>query len=193
MVSHRLIITFLLVFVGASILGSIVKGGGGVVSTTLSEDITNSTAFVPATSTALFTNKDIIQIGGERMLYSSKNATGFIIQTRGYQDTDAESHDAGRRIYSSEAGILNNALGFNLAVEAESGGTWGVIMLPINFFTRTLPNLIDLNVSFLQTPELSIIGLAWLVGGIALLVVLAIAIAPVAVGLISGLFGIIRR
>jgi len=193
MVSHRLIITFLLVFSVTSVLGAIFHGGGGIVSTTLAEDITNSTAFVPATSTALFTDTDIIQIGGERMLYSSKNATGFSIQTRGYQDTDAEGHDAGRRIYSSEAGILNNALGFNLAVEAESGGTWGVIMLPINFFTKTLPNMIDLNVSFLQTPELSIIGLFWLVAGIALLVVLAIAIAPVAVGLISGLFGIIRR
>jgi len=190
---HRLLMTFLVVFFGASLLGAVWNGGGGVVSTTLSEDITANSTTLLAPSTGLFPDADIIQVGSERMLYSSKNATAFFIQTRGYEDTEAETHSAGRRIYSSDAGVLNTALGFNLAVEAETGGTWGVIMLPINFFTKTLPHMIQLNVGFLQTPELSIIGIAWLLGGIALIVVLAIEIAPVAVGLISGLFGIIRR
>lgn len=191
--SHRLLMTFLWVFVGTSLIGAIIHGGGGIVSTTLSEDVSNSTTFWPATSTAVFADADIITCGDEKALYSSKNATGFIITTRGYDDTEAVSHSAGRRIYTSESSVLNEALGFNLAVEAETGGTWGVIMLPINFFTHTLPHMIDLNASFLQTPALSIIGIVWMVAGIGLLVILAIQIAPIAVGLISSFVGIIRR
>lgn len=190
---HRLLVTFLIVFVGCSILAAIMHGGGGIVSTTLAADISENSTYVPATSTSLFANKDIITIGNERMLYTSKNSTGFNIYTRGYGDTTAEAHTAGRRIYTSEAGVLNDALGFNIAVEVETGGYWGIITMPINFFTRTLPHLVMLNVSFLQIPELSIICIFWLVSGIALLVILAIHIAPIAVSLISGLFGLVRR
>jgi len=190
---HRLLVTFLLMFVGASILGAIMQGGGGIVSTTLASNITASTTYIPAASTSLFAGKDIITIGEEKVLYSSLNATGFNVQTRGYGGTTAAAHSEGARIYTQEAGVLNNALGFNLAVEAETGGTFGVITMPIKFFTTTLPHLVVLNVNFLKAPELSIIGICWMVGGIALLVILAIHIAPIAVSLISGVFGLIRR
>lgn len=190
---HRLLVTFLLAFVGCSILAAIMSGGGGIVSTTLADDISADAMYAPAVSTSLFGNADIITIGDERLLYSSKNATGFILQTRGYSDTTAANHTAGRRIYTSEAGVLNEALGFNLAVQLETGGTWGVVMLPITFFTRTLPHLVVLNVGFLQTPELSIIAILWMVAGIALIVVLAIQIAPIAVALVTGFLGWVRR
>ena len=194
---HKLLITFLIVFVVASILGAIMQGGGGVVSTVLADDISANATYIPAESTSLFANKDIIIIGNEKMLYSSKDSTGFNIQTRGYDSTTPTAHIAGRRIYTQESNVLNNALGFNLAVEVESGGMIAVIMLPITFFTTTLPHLITLNVNFLKIPELSIIAIFWMVAGIALLVVLAIQIAPIAVSLMTGLgrafTGLIRR
>ena len=192
---HRLLFVFLLIFVGTSTLGAIMQGGGGIVSTVLEDDITANATYIPATSTNLFAGKDIITIGNEDLLYSSKNATGFLVDIgyRGYGDTTAGTHSAGSRIYSQEAGVLNSALGFNIAVEAETGGYWGIITIPINFFTKTLPHLIMLNANFLKIPELSIIAIVWMVAGIALLVILSIHIAPIAVSLVTGIFGLIRR
>ena len=190
---HRLLFTFLFIFVGVSILVSIMQGGGGIVSTVLAEDISTNATFVPATSTSLFTSPDIIRIGNEKILYSSVNSTGFLVHTRGYQDTTAEAYEVGRRIYSTEAGVLNDALGFNMGVSIETGGMWGIVMLPINFFTKTLPHLIVLNVNLFKAPELSFIAIFWFAAGIALLVTLAVHIAPIAVALVSGVFGLIRR
>jgi len=56
-----------------------------------------------------------------------------------------------------------------------------------------LPHLIVLNASFLKTPELSVIAIVWLVAGIALLVTLAIQIAPIAISIATGIVGLIRR
>ena len=192
---HRLLFTFLIIFVGTSILGAIMQGGGGIVSTVLTNNISANATYIPSTGTNLFANKDIIMIDNENLLYTSKNATGFLVDIdyRGYGTTTAVAHSAGSRIYSQEAGVINSALGFNIAVEAETGGYWGIITIPINFFTTTLPHLVMLNVNFLKIPELSIIAIFWMVAGIALIVMLAIYIAPIAVSLVTGIFGLIRR
>jgi len=190
---HKLLISFLIVFVGASILAAIMQGGGGIVSTVLAADISANTTTIPATSTNLFLSADVIRIGNEKIVYTSKNATAFFASTRGHSGSLAESHKAGARIYTVEAGVLNDAMGYNLGVSIETGGMWGLIMLPINFFTKTLPHLIKLNVNFLATPELAIIAIFWFCAGIALLVTLAIQIAPIAISAMSGLFGLIRR
>jgi|GEM_PF-2794557 len=190
---HKLLISFLIVFVGASILAAIMQGGGGIVSTVLAADISANTTTIPATSTNLFLSADVIRLGNEKIVYTSKNATAFFASTRGHSGSLAESHKAGARIYTVEAGVLNDAMGYNLGVSIETGGMWGLIMLPINFFTKTLPHLIKLNVNFLATPELAIIAIFWFCAGIALLVTLAIQIAPIAISAMSGLFGLIRR
>ena len=181
-------------FLLVTILGAIMQGGGGIVSTVLASNITSNSTYIPATpDTTLFAPKDIITIGDESILYGSKNSTGFIVDTRGYSDTTPADHGAGARIYSQEAGIINNALGFNIAVEAETGGTIGLIMLPINFFTKTLPHMVKLNVTFLTIPELSILGILWLVFGVVLIVYLATIIAPIAISAATAIVGLIRR
>ena len=190
---HKLLVAFLIVFVGSSLLAAIMQGGGGVVSTVLSEDIDATTTTIPAVSTGLFLSADVIRIGNEKIAYTSTGDTEFFASARGHDDTIADSHEAGARIYSVEAGVLNDAMGYNLGVSLETGGMWGLVMLPINFFTRTLPHLIKLQVNFLATPELAIIAIFWFCAGIALLVTLAIQIAPIAVSAMSGLFGLIRR
>jgi hypothetical protein len=190
---HRLLVTFLIVFIGCSILAAIMHGGGGIVSTVLTEDVSANATTLPATSTSLFADTDIVRIGNEKILYSSKNSTAFFVYTRGYDDTLAEAHDAGRRIYTTEAGVVNDALGFNMGATIETGGMWGLIMLPINFFTNTLPHLLVLNLDLFKTAELQFIAIFWFAAGIALLVTLAIQIAPIAVAMVSGLFGLVRR
>ena len=67
-------------------------------------------------------------------------------------------------------------------------------MLPINFFTKTLPHLIVLNANlFKEGSALSIIAIFWYAAGIALAVIVAKDLAPIAVAAFSGLFGLIRR
>ena len=192
--SHRLVLTAFAGFLLVTVLGAIMQGGGGIVSAVLAQNITSNSTYIPATpDTTLFADKDIITIENESILYLSKNSTGFIVYTRGYSDTTPTAHAAGRRIYSQEAGVINNALGFNIAVEAETGGTIGLIMLPINFFTKTLPHMVMLNVGFLTIPELSILGILWLVFGIVLIVYLATIIAPIAISAATAIVGLIRR
>ena len=191
--SHKLLMTFLFLFVGISILVAVMQGGGGIVSTVLTSNVTENATYIPALSTSLFAGKDIIMISNEKILYSSKNSTGFIAQTRGYSGTTAEAYEAGRRIYSEPAGVLNDALGFNLVVTLETSGTWGIVTLPINFFLHTLPHLVMLNVNFLKIPELSIISIFWFAAGIALLVTIAVVIAPIAISMATGIIGLIRR
>ena len=191
--SHRLVLTAIIVFIGCSFLASVMQGGGGIVSTVLTADMDEDAMSIPVVSTALFNSRDIIRLGNEKILYSSKNATAFIVQTRGYGDTGVEEYEAGRRIYSTEAGVINDALGFNVGVEIETGGTWGLINLPVNFFIHTLPHLIVLNANLFKTPELIFIPILWFGFGIALLIVLAIQIAPIAISIFSGVFGLVRR
>lgn len=190
---HKLLTSFLLVFIGMSLLAGVIQGGGGIVSTTLTDDLGINATFIPAASTESFANADIIRIDTEKILYSSKNATGFNVYYRGYDGTDAAIHMDGARIYTQEAGVLNSALGFDVGVQVETSGTYGIIMLPIRFFTDTVPHMVKLNASFLTSPELAFIGIFWFGAGIALLVTLAIAVAPIAISAISGLLGLLRR
>lgn len=191
---HRLLITALIVFIGCSILAAILQGGGGIVSTVLTQNISANATVIPVESTALFNNADIIRIGDTDVLYTSKNTTAFLGATMGYGDTTAADYEAGRRVYSTEAGVLNDALGFNLGVSVETGGVWGLVMLPINFFTKTLPHLAVLNANLIKTsPLMALIGIFWYAFGIALLVVIAIQLAPIAVSIATGIFGLIRR
>lgn len=190
---HRLLLTALIVFIGTSFLAAIMQGGGGITSTILAENVSASTTTLPVYSTGLFNDQDIIRIGNEKIMYSSKGDTQFNVYERGYDDTTAEAYEAGRRVYSTEAAVLNDAMGYNLGVSIETGGMWGLVMLPINFFTKTLPHLAVLNANLFKTPELSIIAIFWYGFGIALIVILSIQIAPIAISAVSGLTGLIRR
>lgn len=191
--SHKLLVTFLLIFMGTTLLGAIMAGGGGIVSTTLAANITAEDTEIPIASARLFADKDIIIIGSEKILYTAKNSTSLLDCERGYGNTIPTRHAAGARVYTQESGILNDALGYNFVVEMETAGMWGIIMLPIRFFTTTLPHLIQVNVAFLKIPELAIIAIFWMVAGIALLVILAIQVGPIAVSLVTGILGLVRR
>lgn len=194
---HKLLMTFLLIWTGTSVLAAIMAGGGGIVSTTLAANITADSENITVASTGLFASKDILVIGTEKTLYEDMDDTTFLGCERGYDDTTAAEHAEGTRVYTQEAGILNDVLGYNFVVEMETTGMYGIIMLPIQFFTTTLPHLIRLNVNFLAIPELAIIAIFWLVAGIGLLVTLAIEIGPIAVALVTGAFsalsGLLRR
>ena len=192
--THRLLVTFLIVFIGCSFLAAIMQGSGGIVSTVLTEDVSANATVIPVSSTSLFNDQDVIRLGNEKILYSSTNATAFFVYERGYDDTMAEAFETGRRVYSTEAGVLNDAFGYNLGISIETGGAWGLLLIPINFFTKTLPHLVVLNANlFKEGSALSIIPVFWYAAGIALLVVVAKDLAPIAINFVYGFFGLFRR
>lgn len=188
---HRLLFAALLAFIGTSMLSGVYSGGGGMVDTVLAQSIGVDDTTVIADTTG-FASKDIIQIENEKILYLGRNSTAFASCERGYDDTVAANHTAGRRIYTQESGVINNALGFNVGVEVDSSGSFALIQVPISFLTTTVPHLVKVNANFLKIPELAIIGLVFFVSGIALFIYLAIQIAPIAVSLVTGILGFIR-
>lgn len=190
---HRLLVTFLFVFIGTSLLAAVMQGGGGIVSTTLTSNVTENSTVIPVVSTALFNDSDIIRIGNEKILYSSKTDTTFIVHTRGYQGTTPEAFEAGRRVYSTEAGALNDAFGYNIGATIQTGGPSAILRIPINFLTVTIPHLVVLNANLFSEPGLQIIAIFWFAFGIALLVLMAIAVAPIAVNLLTGIIGLFKR
>lgn len=147
---NKLIVFFMLLFLLGTVLSGIMEGGGGIATTSLvanhSETVTTLTVF----NTEGFLKSSYVEMGNERVAYTNKTATTFTGCTRGYDDTEATTHDAGDRVYSPDAGVLNSALGFNVA---STGSTLGVIAVPmvtLRFVTTTLPRLILWNYSFLQ-------------------------------------------
>ena len=142
---------FLIMLVGCSILGAIMQGGGGIVVTDLTSDITATDTTIAVTSTVDYLGADYVIIGEEKILYSGTTATSFTGCTRGYDGTDAEAHSTGALVYTADASSINNALGFNIAAVQDTMGLWGTITIPFRFLFQTLPRIARMNI-FLSTP-----------------------------------------
>lgn len=172
----KLISFFLFVFIGSAILSAVMEGGGGIAATALSAAIDDDDVTISVDSTDGFLAADWIVIDDERILYTGKTSTTFTGCTRGYDGTEAESHAIDAMAYTMEASAINNAMGFNIAAEADSMGLWSAITIPFYFFTRTIPHIIRLNYSFLSG-ELAIIGWFFFAAGAGLIITLAISLA----------------
>ena len=167
---------FLIMLIGCSILGAIMQGGGGIVVTDLTSDITATDVTIAVTSTVDYLGADYVIIGEEKILYSGTTATSFTGCTRGYDGTDAEAHSTGALVYTADASSINNALGFNIAAVQDTMGLWGTITIPFRFLFQTLPRIARMNMSFL-TGSLAIIGWIWfaLVAGFFITLALSLA------------------
>ena len=180
----KLVTFFAFLFVVASILTGIMEGGGGIAATELSADVDDTETTIPVVSTTNFLATDFVIIGDERILYTSDNATAFIGCTRGYDGTDAVAHSSGDNVYTADASVINNGLGFNIGATQASVGTLAVIMIPWNFFTITLPRLIMWNWAFLQG-ELAILAYFFFAVSIGFVGSLALVMLQVARGILG--------
>jgi len=179
----KLVSFFAFMFIGAAILTGIMEGGGGIATTALANDIDDTITTLHVQSTTMFLPADFVIIGEERILYTSDNATAFIGCTRGHSGTTAVAHSAGDHVYTAETSVVNNALGFNIAATTATVGVFSVLLIPVYFFTRTLPQLILWNWSFLDG-ELAILAYFFFAISIGFVVSLAIAMLQVAQGIL---------
>lgn len=146
---NKLLVSLAFLFVGFTILSSLMEGAGGMIATRLSGDVTATVATIPVTTTNGFvTANDYVVIGNEKILYTGVVPAAFTGCTRGYNNTEATAHLATTTVYSSEASVLNNALGFNIATTASTAGAFSLIMIPYKFLTQSVPKLIMFDYSF---------------------------------------------
>jgi len=173
-------IFFLFLFLGATILSSVMEGGGGIVAVELAAAIDDDDVVIEVASTSGFLDTDYIIIGNEKILYTWKDSTDFgrVADpcTRGYDGTEATGHAIGDLVYTADASAINNALGFNIAATADSMGLWSTLTIPFFFFTKTVPRIVMMNFSFLSG-ELAIVGWFFFTAGIGFVITLAMHLA----------------
>ena len=173
---HKAVTFFLVMLIACSILGAIMQGGGGLVATELTSDVTADATTLPVTSTTDYLSADYVIIGEEKILYSGTTATSFTGCTRGYDGTTAEAHLEGSMVYTADASAINNALGFNIAAVQDTMGWWGTITIPFRFLFQTLPRIARMNMTFL-TGSMAIIGWVWFAMAAGFFITLALSLA----------------
>jgi len=132
-------------------------GGGGVVTTDLTSDVTAAVTTLPVQDTTDFLGEDYVICGEEKIFYTSTDATNFLGCTRGYDGTTAAAHLEGARVYTATASSINYALGFNIAAVQDQLGWAAIIAIPLMFFIRTVPQIFKMSTNLL-TGDLFIIS-----------------------------------
>jgi len=181
----KLIASYMLLFLIFAYFSSIAEGGGGIVTTTLNEDLTATDTTITVISTEGFLEAASFIVGDEEIAYTATAATEFQNCSRGHRGTDAEAHDDGRLVYSQTTGVLNRALGFNVMSTGEDFGTLAVVGIAFNFFAKSIGYLVTFNFGILggQLVYLRYLFMAPAVGFVVYLGFMAMTTA----------FGILRR
>lgn len=171
----KLIAFFLVMFIGASIFSAIIEGGGGIATTRLTAAIDDDDTTIPVESTDQFLSSDYIVIGNEEIFYTGKTAVTFTGATRGYHDTVPTYHADDSLAMTEDSSAVNNALGFNVMAEADKSGAGAILTVPVNFFTKTIPNIIQMNWAFLDG-QMAIVAYFFFAMAAGLIITLGIAI-----------------
>lgn len=179
----KLITAFAFCFVGASLLASVMEGGGGIATTALNGNLDSSATTITVDDTGMFLGNDYIIIEEEKIHYTGKTDTTFTGCTRGDDGTEAVAHADGALCMTEDSGVINYALGFNIGATAATFGALSIVTIPWMFFTVTLPRLIMWNFNFLQG-ELAIIAFFFFAVSIGLVVVIAMAMYSAGMGIL---------
>jgi len=154
---NKLIVFFLVMLIGCGILVGVMAGGGGVVTTDLSSNVTSADTILPVLSTTDFLDEDYVLCGEEKIFYTAINGSAFFGCTRGYDGTTASAHLEGSRVYTASASAINYAMGFNMVAVQDELGWASIVAIPIMFFVRTVPMIFRMSTNLL-TGELAIIS-----------------------------------
>lgn len=167
-------------FLIVCIAGSVMAGYVDFSRTHLRTAIIATDTSIPVVSTEGFPSVGIIQIGTERVGYSSTTATTFDGSAaqpmlRGTGGTDAAAHSAGEQVATVEGAMMNTAANYHLAVLTDSSGLMAFVSKPLAFF-QLIGSFFFLPLTFLGT-DLQILTIFWAVIGIGMLVSLFISLA----------------
>jgi hypothetical protein len=162
-----------------SIAGNVLAGNIAVATTVLTSAISSSVITIPVASTTGFADTGIIVIGDERIAYSTTTTTTFVgtaarPMVRGTGDTDAAAHSSGDRVRTIESAMMNQSMGYDLAVLSDFSGPMYFITAPVAIFSLIVSFFV-LPIRFLGT-DLEIISYIWAIVGLGMIVTLALSI-----------------
>ena len=165
----------------------IVSLGGGVMqgstisvaTTALTVAIDDADTTITVTSTNGFPDTGFITIIDERIAYASKTPTTFrgnLAQPliRGASGTEATDHIIGEYVRTIESSMLNQSMGYKLAVISDTSGIIAFMTVPFAFITL-IASFFILPLTFLGT-DLEILTYLWGALSIGILVSLAISV-----------------
>lgn len=159
-----------------------------MTTTSLTADHTSVEDTLNVSNTEGFLKSSWVQMGNEKVKYTNKTATTFTGLTRGYDNTEAVSHDSGDRVYSPDSEVLNSALGFNVA---STGSTVGAISIPVaatSFVFVTMPRIILWNYSWLQEGYLVYLRIVMSFISVGFVIYMSYMIASALGGIMRGIF-----
>jgi len=176
---NKLLEFFLITFALFGYIGNIWQGGGGIVVTKLTEDITDVADTIPVASTNGFTEMGIITIGDERIVYTDTDDTNFKDKLlndmlRGADGTTAAAHEKGAHVYTTEASMGNQSMAYNIAVISDTSGVMGFPAMSLAV-VRLLGSFLFIDFSFLGEGA-GIFNSLWTMIGIAGLVFFALTL-----------------
>lgn len=148
---NKLIVAFMLAaFLFGMLDGVFTAGSTGIVTTELTQDLsdTGTTAYVISTSGLPEAGE--VLIGDEIIPYNGRTATTLTNLTRG---DDAEAHDAGRKVFTSETGLVSEMRGYQNIEAGSSVGTVNIFNFPQKFVTDFLPDMTTFDFGFMQYNE----------------------------------------
>jgi len=169
------------VWLFVSVAGGVMQGSTVIVATTsLTEDITSTDTTITVTSTSGFADTGFIMIQDEKIAYASKTDTTFkgnlaSPMVRGASETDAVAHVTGERARTLESSMLNQSIGYKLAVLTDSSGMLAFVTIPFAFITL-IGSFFVLPLGFLGT-DLQILVYLWAVLTIGIIVSIGITMA----------------
>lgn len=165
------------------------EGGGGLATTELNGAIEEDAVTLTVDTTQGFLEADYVVIGDEFIAYTWKDDTRFgrVADpcTRGYNNTEAKAHSDDANVYSPDSGVLNAALGFNIASVEGTAGKFAVITLTWGFLTRSLPNLIMWDFSFFDG-NLMLVRYVFMAMSVGVVVYFGVALINAGMGILRG-------
>jgi len=170
----KLLTFFLFMFVGMTILGSVMQGSGGISTTELNGAIDEDDATIIVNSTVGFPNIDFIIIDNERILYAGINPPAydrFTGCTRGYGGTEATVHSDEAHVYIFESSMINQMMGYNITAVMDEGGILMSIRLG-RAILSLLVNAIGIQFTFLGT-ELALFSYFYMAMAIGLIITIS--------------------
>lgn len=144
------IAAFTVLYVMLSTISYIAEGGMELKVTRLSADVGVSDTVIYVDDTTGYDVTGELTVEGEEMYYIGITDTAFLNVTRGYNGTDACTHESRLKVYDPRAATLNDAMGFDLAELNTNAGILSLAFIPLKFFTDVVPDLIMMDFSVLK-------------------------------------------
>ena len=148
----KYITAFVVIYVLFQFIGWAQESGTpGFAGTILTVAVDADDTTFTVDDTGGFPDKGVLFLGSEVVTYNgtTDGPDTFTNVVRAQQDSTAEAHAVDTNIYVAELGVLNTALGFEIASTQAATGQFSAVQVTTGFWTNVLGRLIMWDYPFL--------------------------------------------